>query len=292
MTPELLAHLTPKQQTLPDKRFNFSLADLQRENAELRTKLKTAEKSRDKALSDLDAKCDQYAAASQCVFQLEKQNEKWRDSAEDAETALAELATTSSALVSALNTCHVCAGEVCLDTTEPTHCEDCSADCECHEEDECVPIYVLVDKVSAAIRAAREKEQMSVQLQACQAEKAKLRAENALKLACVIDERDALQTKLEGLTVDEDWTKDDHVAMVNDANAVLQARLVEAEADAEALRALAAMALTADVQLDVTHHEGKWYCVVISEDSLAAADGSSGATLAAAIMDAMAKVGK
>ena len=77
--------------------------------------------------------------------------------ADAAEKALAELATTSSALVSALNTCHVCAGEVCLDTTEPTHCEDCSADCECHEEDECVPIYVLVDKVSAAIRAARKK---------------------------------------------------------------------------------------------------------------------------------------
>ena len=54
-------------------------ADLQRENAELRTKLEAAEKSRDKALSDLNAKCDQYAAASQCVFQLEKQNEKWRE---------------------------------------------------------------------------------------------------------------------------------------------------------------------------------------------------------------------
>ena len=77
--------------------------------------------------------------------------------AEVAETALAELATASSALVCALDTCHVCAGEVCLDTTEPTHCEDCSADCECHEGDECVPIYVLVDKVSAAIRAARGK---------------------------------------------------------------------------------------------------------------------------------------
>ena len=65
-------------------------ADLQRENAELRTKLKTAEKARDKALSDLDAKCDQYAAASQCVSQLEKQNQKWRDSAEAAEKALAD----------------------------------------------------------------------------------------------------------------------------------------------------------------------------------------------------------
>ena len=88
------------------------------------------------------------------VVKLHEWVKHWSQRAEAAETALAELATTSSALVSALNTCHVCTGEVCLDTTEPTHCEDCSADCECHEEDECVPIYVLVDKVRAAIRAA------------------------------------------------------------------------------------------------------------------------------------------
>ena len=104
------------------------------------------------------AEWKQHAALT--TEQLESMIRRAQDAEEElAQTkqALAELATTSSALVSALNTCHVCAGEVCLDTTEPTHCEDCSADCECHEEDECVPIYVLVDKVSAAIRAAKEK---------------------------------------------------------------------------------------------------------------------------------------
>ena len=82
--------------------------------------------------------------------------------AEAAEKALAEaaedtadLTSASVALVDALETCHVCAGEVCIDTTEPTHCEDCSADCERHKGDECVPVYVLVNKVRAAIRAAR-----------------------------------------------------------------------------------------------------------------------------------------
>lgn len=50
-----------------------------------------AEKCRDKALSDLNAKCDQYAAASQCVTQLETQSEKWRERAEAAEGYLAEL---------------------------------------------------------------------------------------------------------------------------------------------------------------------------------------------------------
>jgi hypothetical protein len=58
------------------------------------------------------------------------------------------------------------------------------------------------------------------------------------------------RAKIEGLTVDEDWTKDDHVAMVNDANKVLQAFaeglesnlaavIQRAEAAEESLRALA-----------------------------------------------------
>lgn len=88
------------------------------------------------------------------IIKLHEWVQHWSQRAQAAETALAELATTSSALVDALNTCHVCAGEVCLDTTDPTHCCDCSADCEWHEGDECVPIYVFVDKTKTAIRAA------------------------------------------------------------------------------------------------------------------------------------------
>ncbi len=59
-----------------------------------------------------------------------------------------------------------------------------------------------------------------------------------------------VRAKIEGLTVDEDWTKDDHVAMVNEANEQLQAFasglelnlaavIQRAEAAEEALRALA-----------------------------------------------------
>lgn len=135
---------------------------------------------------------------------------------------------------------------------------------------------------------------MSVQLQACQAEKAKLRAENALKLACVIDERDALQTKLEGLTVDEDWTKDDHVAMVNDANAVLQASLVEAEADAEALRALAAWATAVStctrraVICEGYNRDRPIYRVELYSAGAASVNAEH-SDLAAAIMDALGK---
>ena len=59
------------------------------------------------------------------------------------------------------------------------------------------------------------------------------------------------------------------------------------KADAEALRALAAMALTVDVQIDVTKNDVKWYVSIAGTG--AGADGS-GPTLAAAIMDALAKV--
>jgi hypothetical protein len=58
------------------------------------------------------------------------------------------------------------------------------------------------------------------------------------------------RAKIEGLTVDEDWTKDDHVAMVNEANEKLQAFadglesnlaavIQRAESAEEALRAMA-----------------------------------------------------
>ena len=39
-----------------------------------------------------------------------------------------------SALLDALETCHVCGGTLHLEDVEPTHCEDCSSYCEDHEE--------------------------------------------------------------------------------------------------------------------------------------------------------------
>ena len=65
-----------------------------------------------------------------------------------------------SALLDAMETCHICQGVLGLDDMEPAHCEDCSWDCDEHEEPECIPLYVLhhrAKRAVAAMRAAKER---------------------------------------------------------------------------------------------------------------------------------------
>ena len=60
-----------------------------------------------------------------------------------------------SALLDALETCHVCGGTLHLEDVEPTHCEDCSSYCEDHEEPACAPMYLLVRNARAENTALR-----------------------------------------------------------------------------------------------------------------------------------------
>lgn len=66
----------------------------------------------------------------------------------------AEMEEAATELLDAMETCHVCKGQLVLEES-PIHCEDCSFDCEEHDEPECTPIYVLHQKLRKAI-AARE----------------------------------------------------------------------------------------------------------------------------------------
>jgi len=59
-------------------------------------------------------------------------------------------------LLDALETCHVCKGKLHLEDVEPTHCEDCSWDCEDHAEPACEPLYVLVRKARRALKGIEE----------------------------------------------------------------------------------------------------------------------------------------
>jgi hypothetical protein len=100
-----------------------------------------------------------------------------------------------------------------------------------------------------------------------------IQAENALKLAYVIDEQDALRAKLEGLK--------------------------EAEADAQALRALAAWLATRKDELGHVRDMGvsrlggfMASLVWVDDQGNETAYAGRGATLASAIMDALEKVGK
>jgi len=54
------------------------------------------------------------------------------------------------ALVNAMETCHECKGIVLVEDG-PVHCEDCSGDCDCHEEPECTTIYELHRKLKSEI---------------------------------------------------------------------------------------------------------------------------------------------
>lgn len=40
-------------------------------------------------------------------------------------------------------TCHICQGQLALDDIEPVHCENCSGDCDAHDEPNCTPIFHL-----------------------------------------------------------------------------------------------------------------------------------------------------
>jgi len=57
-----------------------------------------------------------------------------------------------SALLDAMETCHVCQGTLSLDDVEPTHCENCSWDCDEHPEPGCIPLYVLHLNAKLAVR--------------------------------------------------------------------------------------------------------------------------------------------
>jgi hypothetical protein len=58
---------------------------------------------------------------------------------------------TVRALFEAVETCHICKGTLSLDYLEPVHCENCSRDCEEHEEPACEPIQVKFQRALAAL---------------------------------------------------------------------------------------------------------------------------------------------
>lgn len=58
-------------------------------------------------------------------------------------------------LLNAIETCHICGGILSLDDQEPAHCENCSWDCDYHDEPECEPMHSLHHKASRALDILR-----------------------------------------------------------------------------------------------------------------------------------------
>jgi hypothetical protein len=63
-----------------------------------------------------------------------------------------ELIAAAKELADTMETCHICKGALVLEES-PVHCEDCSADCENHEEPKCIPTYILHGKLRKALKA-------------------------------------------------------------------------------------------------------------------------------------------
>lgn len=64
---------------------------------------------------------------------------------------LRDALTVTATLIAAMETCHDCGAEILVDSG-PTHCEDCSYDCDAHEEPDCVPLYDLHLNAKLAIK--------------------------------------------------------------------------------------------------------------------------------------------
>lgn len=63
-----------------------------------------------------------------------------------------EALTHITALLDALETCHICCGTLALDDVGPTHCENCSSDCDEHEAPACAPLSQLHSEARRAVR--------------------------------------------------------------------------------------------------------------------------------------------
>lgn len=56
-------------------------------------------------------------------------------------------------LLDSMETCHLCKGKLHLEDNEPTHCENCSWDCEEHEGSACEPLYALHGNARSELKA-------------------------------------------------------------------------------------------------------------------------------------------
>lgn len=61
------------------------------------------------------------------------------------------LVEAASALCDALEICHICKGQVIVDVPT-THCEDCSGDCDYHDEPNCPTIESLCAQLRFALK--------------------------------------------------------------------------------------------------------------------------------------------
>lgn len=70
--------------------------------------------------------------------------------------AAPDLLDAVEALVDAMETCHQCKGTLTFDDVDPAHCEDCSCDCDNHDEPPCASIGALHGRVKTLLNKAKK----------------------------------------------------------------------------------------------------------------------------------------
>jgi hypothetical protein len=74
---------------------------------------------------------------------------------QEEKTAYLNLLNAADALVTTAETCHICQGTLLVEEG-PAHCEDCSWDCDEHEQPDCLGLDVLHEQLKRMIAKARE----------------------------------------------------------------------------------------------------------------------------------------
>ena len=90
----------------------------------------------------LQDECKESAEEVQRVLKLLWDETAKLAAAQQENRTLREVERAARSLVHGMETCHECKGTVLVEE-QPTHCEDCSQDCDYHEGAECPTLYGL-----------------------------------------------------------------------------------------------------------------------------------------------------
>lgn len=93
----------------------------------------------DTAAGEMGKKCSPFLTRRRIREAYSRDRERWVNVWESAQL-----------LLEALETCHICKGSL-IPSETPSYCENCSWDCDDHDEPVCVPINVLHENLRRAL---------------------------------------------------------------------------------------------------------------------------------------------
>lgn len=115
-------------------------------------KLAQAESERDRLIQTVGNLAGKLSKCSYDWLAAESELATLREAVGERDRLVHMVDQPARALIEAMETCHICKDLLVLQE-DAVHCEDCSYDCEGHEEPECVPIYVLHARLKAILAA-------------------------------------------------------------------------------------------------------------------------------------------